>query len=95
MREDAPFSDLAVRVVPRSCRNRVEGADGGLKVWVSAPPVEGAANESVCKLVADALGVPPTSLSVVRGAKGRHKTLRIQGLDPGALRERLARFGAS
>lgn len=46
---------------------------------VTAPPDEGKANAAVCKVVADALGVPKTAVSVVRGHAARTKTLEVRG----------------
>ncbi|MFW2390648.1 MAG: DUF167 domain-containing protein [Polyangiales bacterium] len=70
-----------VRVAPRSSRNRVIGAqDGALKVALTAPPVDGAANESLRKLVAKTLGVSKSDVEIVRGERGRIKVLRVHGL---------------
>lgn len=46
---------------------------------VTAAPDEGKANAAVCRVVADALGVPKTAVSVVRGHKARTKTLEVRG----------------
>jgi uncharacterized protein YggU (UPF0235/DUF167 family) len=56
---------------------------------VAAPPVEGAANEALCRLVARAAGVAPSRVAVVRGHRGRQKVVRIEGVDEDALRERI------
>jgi uncharacterized protein YggU (UPF0235/DUF167 family) len=53
--------------------------DGRLVVRVAAPPVAGAANAAVCELVAKAVGVPKSRVSVVRGARSRDKLVRIEG----------------
>ena len=73
---------VTVRVVPRSDREAVEGVDaeGTVRVRVSAPPVEGAANKAVLKLVARELGVPRSAVVLVGGARSRHKRLRIEGV---------------
>ena len=49
--------------------------DGALVVRVSAPPVEGAANEAVIEAVARALGVPRAAVTIERGHRGRRKVL--------------------
>jgi uncharacterized protein YggU (UPF0235/DUF167 family) len=49
-------------------------------VRVSAPPVAGAANAALCKLLAKALGVPKGRVSVIRGEKGRDKLVRVEGI---------------
>ena len=77
---------IAVRVQPRAGRDRVVGAHGGaLKVQVSAPPVEGAANQAVIIVLAEWLGVPRRSVAVLRGHSGRDKLIEIVSDDPQAL----------
>jgi uncharacterized protein len=84
---------LTIRLTPRAARERlVAGADGAFAAHVTAPPVEGAANAALCRLVAKAAGVPPSRVSVVRGARSRQKVVRIEGLDEASAR---ARIGAS
>ncbi len=72
---------IAVRVTPRSSRDAVEGVDaeGVLRVRVTAPPADGAANKAVVKLVAAVAGLPKSAVSVVTGASSRHKQLRLEG----------------
>ena len=75
-----------VRVAPRASRNRIVGTkEGVLKVALTAPPVDGAANEALRKLLAKALGVPKTAIEIVRGERGRTKLLRVHGVDPSSL----------
>lgn len=83
-------ADLFVRLTPKSSRDVVEGvetaADGTthLKARVRAVPEKGAANTALERLVARALGVPNSTVSVVAGGTARLKTLRIAG-DPAEL----------
>ncbi len=71
---------IAVHVTPRATRDEVGGWRGTeLAVRVTAPPDEGRANEAVCKVVARALGIPKSSVTVQRGQTSRHKLLRIEG----------------
>ena len=56
---------------------------------VTAPPVDGAANAAVARLLAGALGLSPASISIVSGLQGRTKVVEITGLGPAALRSRL------
>lgn len=80
------MGDVAVRVVPRASRDGVEGERAGrVLLRVTAPPVEGAANAAVCKLVAEHVGVPAGRVSVVRGRTSRDKVVRVEGLDDAAL----------
>ena len=78
-REDGVY--LGVRVQPKASRNavRVE-ADGRVRVALTAPPVEGAANKALVAAMAKALGLPPRAVALVRGTQSREKVLRIQGL---------------
>jgi uncharacterized protein (TIGR00251 family) len=72
---------LRVRVQPRASRDAIAGERAGaLLVRLTAPPVEGAANAALLRLVARALGVPPSSIEILRGATGRDKLLRIAGV---------------
>ena len=69
-----------VRVVPRASRSEVAGEhDGALKVRVAAPPVEGAANEELARLLAKALGVPARDVEITSGRASKTKTVRVRG----------------
>lgn len=71
-----------VRVAPRASRDRIIGVQQGvLKVALTAPPVEGAANEALRKLIAKKLGVSKTAVEIVRGDRGRTKLIRVHGVD--------------
>jgi uncharacterized protein YggU (UPF0235/DUF167 family) len=59
--------------------------DGVLLVRVSAPPLEGRANRAVRRLLADWLGVAPSSVTVVRGERSRDKLIEIDGVEPAVL----------
>jgi len=72
---------FAVRVVPRSSRNAVAGVQGdALKVKLTAPPVEGAANTALIEFLAKQLGVRRSAVSIVSGEKSRSKTVRVEGV---------------
>ena len=76
---------IAVRVQPRARRDEVAGErEGTLLVRVTAPPVEGKANEAVRRLLAKRLGIAPGRVSVVRGASSRHKLVEIDGMEAAA-----------
>jgi uncharacterized protein (TIGR00251 family) len=80
--DDGGVADLRVRLTPRGGRDAVMGRreDGVLMVRVTAPPADGKANAALCKLLAKALRVPRTSVSIVRGETARDKLVRIDGL---------------
>jgi uncharacterized protein (TIGR00251 family) len=84
-REDGAIT-FEVRVAPRASRNRVVGVqDGSLKVALTAPPVDGAANEALRKLLSKTLGVSKSAVEIVRGERGRTKLLRVRGADESKL----------
>lgn len=69
---------LRVRLKPRAAADRVEGVgEGCLRVAVRAPAVENRANEALRALLARELGVAPSAVSLLRGAHGRQKDLRV------------------
>jgi len=77
-------------VQPRAARDEIVGwQDATLRLRVTAPPVAGAANTAVATLLARALGIPASSVSVVRGPQARHKIVKIAGLSDGEVRRRL------
>jgi uncharacterized protein (TIGR00251 family) len=78
---------LRIRIQPRSSRECIDGVrDGRLLVRVAAPPVEGAANDSLIRLLSHALGVPKSDVSLLRGVKSRHKDVLIRGAAAAAAR---------
>lgn len=62
-----------------------------MSVRVTAPPDDGKANAAVCRVVADALGVPKSAVAVVRGHTARVKTLEVASLTDDEVRRLLAR----
>jgi uncharacterized protein (TIGR00251 family) len=83
---------ITVRVTPRSGRDAIAaGAGGVMSVRVTASPDEGKANASVCRVVAEALGVPKSAVAVVRGHTARTKTLEVAGITDSDVKRLLAR----
>lgn len=73
---------LTVRVTPKAGRDAVEIAeDGEIRVRVRAQPKEGEANEAVCRMMAKALGLPASWVTVAAGHASRTKFLAIEGLE--------------
>jgi uncharacterized protein len=74
---------FSVRLTPRGGADGIDGVrDGVLRARVAAPPVEGAANQALLRLIADELGVPRRDVRLVAGAGGRTKVLVVDGLAP-------------
>lgn len=86
-----PEARLTVRVLPRASRTEIAGVEGSsVRVRVTAPPVGGAANDAVRRLLARALGCPPSAVEILQGRTGREKVVRVIGLGPVEVRSRLA-----
>jgi len=80
---------LEIWVQPRASRNEIAGYQNRLlRIRVTAPPVEGKANRLVKKVIAEALGIPPSRVEILKGEKGRRKRVRVEEVPPGNL-ERL------
>jgi uncharacterized protein len=79
---------VAVVAHPRASRRRVVWDGEALQVWVAEPAAEGRANRALLEAVAEALGVRPSAVELVSGARGRRKQVGITGLEPATL-ERL------
>jgi uncharacterized protein (TIGR00251 family) len=79
-----PYPDgveLLVKAKPRSAKTRLLGErEGALEVQLSAPPVDGAANEALVELIADWVGVPKRQVNLVSGEKARLKRVRVTGV---------------
>lgn len=71
---------IGVRVIPRSKKNAVTWDGDTLKVHLTAPPVDGAANEALITVLAARLDVPKRACQIVQGATGRQKIVEIAGL---------------
>lgn len=72
---------FSVRLQPRSSKNEIGGAqNGSLRVWVTAPPVEGSANDALVRLLAEYLGVPRRDVTIIAGAASRNKTVEVSGV---------------
>jgi uncharacterized protein (TIGR00251 family) len=85
---------IAVKVVPGASRNRIVGALGDtLKVAVSKPPQDGAANAAVIALLAEAFGVPRKDVSIVKGHAQPRKEVFLSRLTATVARQRLAAIG--
>jgi uncharacterized protein (TIGR00251 family) len=72
---------LTIKLQPKASSNEICGAQGNeLRVKVTAPPVDGAANEALIRLLADELDCPRHQIQLLRGQTSRHKTIKVQGI---------------
>ena len=72
---------LAVKLLPRAARNEIGPALGNeIKVKVTAPPVDGVANEALVRFLAETLGCPRSAVQIIHGQASRHKTVAIAGM---------------
>ena len=84
---------LAVKVQPRASVNAIGQTLGDeLRIKVTAPPVDAAANEAVVRLLAKVLGCQRNAVQILRGQTSRHKIIKLHGLSAAAILEKLARI---
>ncbi len=81
---------IEVRLRPRGRRDELLGfREGVLRARVTAPPVDGRANKALCRLIAKQIGIAPSKLTVVRGAKSRDKVVMVDGISDAELERAL------
>ena len=69
---------LSVKLQPRASRDQLQGLHGNeLKIAVTAPPVDSAANSALIDFLAEKLNISPSSIQIVRGQTSRHKSVFI------------------
>ena len=72
---------VSIRIQPRASKNEIIRMEGGkLKIRLTAPPVDGAANEALVKFLADQLNVSRSQVEIVSGHTGREKIIKILGM---------------
>jgi uncharacterized protein len=80
-KEAAQSATLSVRIQPRASKNESLRMEGGrFKIRLTAPPVDGAANEALVKFLANSLGVSKSQVEIVSGHASREKIVRIDGI---------------
>lgn len=90
VRETATGVEIDVRVIPRATKTLIGGVrNGALLVRLAAPPVEGAANDALVRLLARRLRVPTRCVCIVAGGRGRQKRVVVEGVSATEVRERL------
>jgi uncharacterized protein (TIGR00251 family) len=85
-------ASFTVKVHPRAKKNAITGELGdALKLSLTAPPVEGRANEACIEFLANLLKVPRSSVTIASGQNSRRKVIRVAGLSAGEITRRLGR----
>lgn len=83
----AALVTLSIRIQPRASKNElVTMESGALKIRLTAPPVDGAANEALVRFLAAALSVPKSHVEIVSGHTSRDKVVRISGVSESDVR---------
>lgn len=93
LRETTDGVLLSVRVVPRASRSGIQGLHGdALKIRLTAPPVEGKANEALIKFLSKELSIPRAQIDIKSGETGRNKTVRFVDIELQTLQDGLAKW---
>jgi len=72
---------FSIRIQPRASKNEViQMEGGGIKIRLTAPPVDGAANEALVKFLSDRLDIPKSQIEIVSGHTSKNKIVRIEGI---------------
>ena len=92
IRDTSHGATFSVRVQPRAKRNAITGEVGdALKLALTAPPVEGRANEACVAFLAEILNVPRSSVTIAAGQSSRNKLIRVTGMTAAEAEVRLRR----
>lgn len=90
LQESAKGVRFAVKVHPRARRNQITGIVGdALKLALTAPPVEGRANEAVIEFFAEMFAIPRSSVTIASGETNRNKVVRLNGVSGAIVRQHL------
>jgi uncharacterized protein len=88
--ESAKGVTFAVKVHPRARKNQITGIVGdALKLALTAPPVEGRANQAVIEFFAEMFAIARSSVTIASGETSRNKLVRVTGVSAGIVRQRL------
>jgi uncharacterized protein len=94
LRETHEGTIVEVVVQPRASKNELARTqEGNLKLWLTAPPVEGEANKECLKFLAKLLGISKSNLEIVQGQKSRRKRVLVRGVSPELLQTTLKQVG--
>ena len=92
IRDTPAGAAFTVKIHPRARRNAIVGEMGdALKISLTAPPVEGKANDACIAFLAELLDVPRSSITIAAGETSRNKVIRVAGLPAAEVERRLNR----
>lgn len=81
IKQDGNGVVFRVKVQPRASKNGLAGdMEGVLKIRLTAPPVDGAANEACCKFLAEIFATAKSNVEILSGHTGRNKLIRVAGV---------------
>ncbi|MDH3494669.1 MAG: DUF167 domain-containing protein [Acidobacteriota bacterium] len=84
-------TELRVKVIPRASCSEIYGElNGRLKIRLNSPPVDGAANKELIRLLSKCLKIAKGRLEIIRGETGREKTILVRNLDAAAINARIS-----
>ncbi len=90
IRDTPDGATFQVKVQPRARKSAIVGEVGeALKLALTAPPIEGRANQACIEFLAELLNVPRSSVTIAAGQSSRNKVIRVAGLSAEQVRERL------
>ena len=90
IRDTAVGVSFAVKVQPRAKRNAIIGEVGdAMKLTLTAPPIDGRANEACIEFFANLLDVPRSSITIASGETSRNKVIRVTGMAAAEVRRRI------
>ena len=94
LKEGKGGAAISVRVTPRSSKNEITEVldDGTIKVKITAPPVDGKANQVLLEFLGKVLGIKANQLEVVAGQTGRDKLITITGLRPEEVQQKIVAY---
>lgn len=91
IRDTAAGVTITIRLQPKASKTAILGEmEGALKIAVTAPPVDGRANDACIRFLAQLLKVARSSVTIAAGASSRNKVIRIDGVTADQVRSRLA-----
>ena len=84
---------IKVYLQPKASRNEIAGTyRDGIKIRITAPPIEGKANEALLRFLATSLDLPPSQVEILKGHHSREKLLRLANVDLSLVTQRLQAF---